>query len=116
MESLCLRSVPNSAQRCIYSPQDPYFPVQQAFVDFADKECQLILRQRVEPLFFEFFDVAYRVRVRNPSAARHRRQIRFAGSRRGVTDPAAAVDTVVEDVNDQILGLQISQGRQIEQR
>ncbi len=89
--------------------------VHQALFDFADEESQLISLNASIP-FLEFFDVTDRVRVFDPRALRHRRQIRVAGSRGRITDAAAAVNAVVENIDDQIFRPQVAQRREIEER
>ena len=71
----------------------------QTLFDFADEERQLISPQSFDSVFFEVFDVANRVRVGDSRAARYRCQIRVAGSGRGIAYAAAAVNAVVENID-----------------
>jgi hypothetical protein len=74
--------------------------VQQAFLDFAHEKRQFVSSQRFDSLLIKFIDVADRVRILVSRAARHRFEIGVPRGRRRITDPAAAIDAVVEDVND----------------
>ena len=74
--------------------------MQQTFLDLADKEAQLVFAQGFNPRLFEILELADGPRVGDPRSLRHGGKIRVARRRRRVADATAAVNAVVENIND----------------
>src|SRR5215203_3866452 len=66
--------------------------MQQAFLDLADKEAQLVFAQGVNPRLFEILELADGACVGDPRSLRHGGKIRVARRRCRITDATAAVN------------------------
>src|ERR1051326_1381100 len=90
--------------------------VQQALLNLAEHETKAALVQRRDAVLLEGARAADRHRVADAGRLCERLQIGAAAGRRRLADAAAAVNPVVEDVHDEIGGIQPGERREIEKR
>ena len=82
--------------------------MQETFFDLADEKAKLVSFKSRQPIFLEMLYFFDRHCVLNPGSLRHRCQIRIAGSRRRIADATAAINAVIEHVDQQVFRLQVA--------
>src|SRR5918994_1959914 len=92
------------------------FAMDDAFFDLANEKPKLVSIEATQAIALEMVQLSKRHRMLDSRTLRHRFQVRISRGRRGIANSAAAVDAIVKDINEQVLGLQIAECREVEQR